>query len=82
MGAGKRSRREDDELTLVIAGSPGSGRTTVASIIAAALREAGAEVTVSDDEVVERFGPLTGKRVRVQVRMTARPGVPALRLVK
>jgi adenylylsulfate kinase-like enzyme len=80
----RRPRREEEELTLLIAGPAESGRTTVASIVAAALREAGAEVTVADDggEVVERFGPLTGRKIRVQVRRNAQPGAPALRLVK
>ena len=78
-----RARREEPELTLVVAGPGGSGRTTVASIVAAALREAGADVTVVDDERVERFGPLTGKRIRIQVRSVAAPGEPPkLRLVK
>ncbi len=77
-----RPRAKHDELTLVVSGPKGSGRTTVASIIAATLREAGAEVTVADDEVVERFGPLTGKTIRVQVRTTAAPGAPKLHLVK
>jgi ABC-type glutathione transport system ATPase component len=86
MASKRASRRKTDavggELTLVVAGPAGSGRTTVATIIAAALREAGAEVTVEDDEVVERFGPLTGKKIRVQVRMTPEPGAATLRLVK
>lgn len=79
----KRSQSDKGELTLVIAGPPESGRTTVASIVAAALREAGAEVTVNDDEIVERFGPLTGRRIRIQVRGTVQPnGAPLLRIVK
>jgi adenylylsulfate kinase-like enzyme len=79
----KRPRREEQELTLIIAGPPASGRTTVASIVAAALREAGAEVTVADDgEVAERFGPLIGRKIRIQVRLSAKPGATALRLVR
>jgi hypothetical protein len=53
----------------------------VASIAAAALRDAGAEVVVVDDDDASRFGPLTGKRIRIEVRQTA-AGTPALRLVK
>jgi len=80
----QRSVHREQELSLFIAGPAGSGRTTIASIVAAALREAGAEVTVEDDgsELVERFGPLTGRKIRIQVRMNGKSGAPALRLVK
>jgi len=77
----RRRRPEPTELTLVIAGPAQSGRSTVASIAAAALRDAGAEVVVVDDDDASRFGPLTGKRIRIEVRQTA-AGTPALRLVK
>jgi putative protein kinase ArgK-like GTPase of G3E family len=76
-----RNSRERAGLTIVLTGPPGSGRTTVASIVAAALRDAGAEVTVVDDDPAARFGPLTGKKVRIEVRVTAQ-GAPTLRLVK
>ena len=69
-------------LSVTITGPAYSGRTTLASIIAAALRDAGASVTVDDDEDTERFGPLTGKKVHILVRLSSKSGPAALRLVK
>ena len=41
---------EDNHVQVIIAGSPGSGKTTVANIVCAALREAGLEkVFLADD---------------------------------
>jgi len=80
----KRSNvtKRANELCVVITGPACSGRTTLASIVAASLREAGATVTVDDGGDAERFGPLTGKKIQIQVRLAVRHGATALRLVK
>jgi len=78
-----RPNRGESGLMLVITGPVGSGRTTVATIVARALADAGADVVVKDtEEFVERLGPLTGKKIRVVVLQTPKPGAPVLHLVK
>jgi adenylylsulfate kinase-like enzyme len=81
----RRHPSPQPELTLVIAGPPASGRSTVACIVSEALRAAGAEVMIVDDGdgPKHRIGPLTGKKIRVEVRPSVRPdGAPVLRIVK
>lgn len=85
MTARRRQSKPPVEIGIVISGPAGSGRSTIASIISEALREAGAAVTVIDDDEVpaNRFGPLTGKNIRVEVRRIHKSGAaPILKLVK
>jgi len=81
----RRQPKPPVEIGIVISGPANSGRSTIASIISEALREAGATVTVVDDDEVPaaRFGPLTGKSIRIDVRRIHKSGAaPLLRIVK